>query len=124
MVRDYKEETVYIFFTILTCFVLSVAGSGTMIAEEGAEIYQVVKDKIDESRSEFSHLEEAVVEQMSGKPKKKKKKTANRASSSGVNMGMVGGVAVNLGELPTNYNMDNISDSDSGDDDDSFEMDL
>jgi hypothetical protein len=122
MVRDYEEETVHMFFTILTCFVLSVAGTGTMIAEEGAEIYQVVKDKIDESRSEFSHLEEAVVEQMSGKPKKKKKKTASPASSSGANMGMVGGVAVNLGELPTNYNMDNISDSDS--DDDSFEMDL
>ena len=58
-------------------------------------------------------MEEAVKEQLSGKPKKKKKKkkTAGKKSSSNNNLGLAGGLEVNLDEL--DFNLDDV-DSDSG----------
>jgi hypothetical protein len=94
-------------------------GTGSLIAEEGAAIYEVVKDKLDESRAEFSHLEEAVEEQMSTKPKKRRKKSAGKASSpasSAANMGM----AEYLGGLPDNFNIEDLG----SDSDDSLLLDL
>lgn len=86
-----------------------------MIAEEGAAIYQVVKDKVEECRSEFQHLEEAVQEQMSGKTKKKKKKGCVKplkaASSSG--SARSGGNEEFSNELPENFNLEDLG-SDSG----------
>lgn len=89
-----------------------------MIAEEGAAIYEVVKDKLDESRAEFSHLEEAVEEQMSTKPKKRRKSGGNASSpaSSAANMG----VAEYLGGLPDNFNIEDLG----SDSDDSLLLDL
>jgi hypothetical protein len=89
-----------------------------LIAEEGAAIYEVVKDKLDESRAEFSHLEEAVEEQMSTKPKKRRKNSAGKASpeSSAANMG----VAEYLGGLPDNFNIEDLG----SDSDDSLLLDL
>ena len=54
-------------------------GAGTAIAEEGVQIFEVVKSKVEESRGELADLEEAVQEQMSTKPKKKR--TKSKASS-------------------------------------------
>jgi hypothetical protein len=86
------------------------AGSGTLIAEEGAAIDQVVKDKVEESRGELTHLEEAVEEQMSSKPKKRKKKGSTKASgASSASFGS--GVGDLLGGM--DFNIDDISDSDS-----------
>jgi hypothetical protein len=89
-----------------------------LIAEEGAAIYEVVKDKLDESRAEFSHLEEAVEEQMSTKPKKRRKSGGNASSpaSSAANMG----VAEYLGGLPDNFNIEDLG----SDSDDSLLLDL
>ena len=102
-----------------------------MIAEEGSAIYQLVKDKIEETRGEFTHLEEAVKEQMSGKPKKKKKKTTKSSSSANSptsssspttptppavssTVNTVSGMPINLGELPEDFNIEDInSDSDA-----------
>ena len=92
---------------------LSLCGTGKgWIADEGAAIYQVVKDKIDETRGELTHLEEAVVEQMSEKPKKKKKRgAANKANSSPAS------TAASI-DLPDDFNLDGIDSDDSDDDDD------
>ena len=95
---------------------MAPTGSGSLIAEEGAAIYQMVKGKIEECRAEFAHLEEAVKEQMSGKPKKKKKKGGPGKSSSpspSKSSSMGDGVADYLGSFPENFNIDDI-DSDSG----------
>ena len=77
------------------------AGAGSIIAEEGSAIYQIVEDKINETRGEFTHLEEAVTEQFD-KPMKKKRKRASpkaaRANSPGV--------ADIIGGLPVNFDLD------------------
>lgn len=104
----------------LSCFQLKFismqTGSGTLIAEEGAAIYQVVKEQIDESRAEFTHLEEAVKEQMSGKPKKKRKGSGKSSSpASGNSRGMT-----EFG-LPENFNLEDLASDDS---DDSLLLDL
>ena len=75
-----------------------------MLADEGSAIYQVVKNKIDESRSELSHLEEAVKEQMAT-PKKKKKKGGAKAQSPASSIGAEF-------EIPDDFNLDIDSDSD------------
>lgn len=96
-------------------------GNASPISDEGIAIYEAVKSEISANQSELKTMEEAVKEQLSGKPKKKRKKkglVSKKASStpSGTNMGMVGGVEVNLGDLSQNMTLDDI-DSDS---DDSF----
>jgi hypothetical protein len=104
-----KEKYHFERFILLS---IPTTGSGTLIAEEGSAIYQVVKDTIEESRGEFTHLEEAVKEQMSEKPKKKRRKKASpkaSASSTASNSG----VNDFLGGLPADFNLDDISGSDS-----------
>jgi hypothetical protein len=93
------------------------SGSGTLIAEEGAAIYEVVKEKIEEGRGELTHLEEAVKDQMSGKPKKKRKKkgspkASGASSASGSNTGSAAFSELFQG-LPSDFNIDDISYSDS-----------
>jgi hypothetical protein len=85
-------------------------GKGSHLAEEAAAIYQVVKDKIDETRDELTHLEEAVAEQMSEKPKKKKKRgAANKSNSSPAS------TAEGI-DLPDDFNLEDIDSDDSDDD--------
>jgi hypothetical protein len=96
-------------------------GQASPIAMEAASIYEYVKDQVEASRTELTKLEEEVNEQMNGKPKKKKKTGESKkpgGSGSG-NMARIGGVAVNLGDLPQGMQFDGM-DSDSGDEDDSY----
>jgi hypothetical protein len=69
---------------------------------------------VNASRDELTQLEVAVNEQMSGKPKKKQGGTKKSAVASS-NVGMVGGVQVNLG----NFKFDGMDGIES-DSDDSF----
>jgi hypothetical protein len=90
------------------------SGSGTLIAEEGAAIYEVVKEKIEEGRGELAHLEEAVKEQMSGKPKKKRRKGSPKASGASSAGGSTSAAFSEFFEgMPADFNIDDISDSDS-----------
>ena len=82
------------------------------IAREASAIYDYVRDQVEANRSELSALEEAVQEQMSGKPKKKKKAGSKKLSG---NTASVGGVSVNLGDLPKSMKFDDI-DFDNSDD--------
>ena len=81
-------------------------GSGSLIADEGSAIYQVVKGKIDESRNELSHLEDAVKEQMATPKKKKKKGGGAKAATSPASS-----TAAEF-EIPEDFNLDIDSDSD------------
>ena len=81
-------------------------GTGSLIADESAAIYQVVKGKIDESRNELSHLEEAVKEQMATPKKKKKKGGSAKAATSPASS-----TAAEF-EIPEDFNLDIDSDSD------------
>ena len=84
-------------------------GAGTLIADESAEIYKFAQDKIEENRGEFTHLEEAVKEQMSSKPKKKRKTKAapKAAHGSGFNLGSPGA------DMWDDFNFDDISSDES-----------
>jgi hypothetical protein len=90
-------------------------GSGTLIADEGVAIYEAVREQVEANQTELKGMEEAVKEQLGGKPKKKKKKkkTAGKKGSSDGNTGLVGDVDVNLGDLDFNFS-DVDSDSDDG----------
>lgn len=96
------------------------SGSGSIIADEGVAIYEVVREQVEANQSELKSMEEAVKEQLSGKPKKKKKKkksTSKKGSASSYDAGtteLVGGVEVNLGEIDFEFD-DMGSDSDGGD---------
>lgn len=57
-------------------------GEGNTISQEAIAIYEFVKDTIDAQRTELEDLEAAVEDQMTTKPKKKRKKSAGRSSSS------------------------------------------
>lgn len=90
-------------------------GLGTIIADEGVAMYEAVKEQIAATQSELKAMEEAVTEQLSGKPKKKKKKkkAAAKKGASGDGATMVGGVAVNIGDI-ADFKFDGLgSDSDN-----------
>jgi hypothetical protein len=109
MVRD---------FELMKTNAIKFNGQASPITQEAIAIFDYVRDQIEASRDEFASLEVAVQEQMSGKPKKKKKQAGTKKSSAASgNVGMVGGVQVNLGDFKfEGMSMDGI-DSDS---DDSF----
>lgn len=102
-------------FELMKTNAIKFNGQASPITQEAIAIFEYVRDQIESSRSEFLQLEVDVQEQMSGKPKKKKKLGTKKSSASSSNIGMVGGVQVNLGNLKFD-GMDAI-DSDS---DDSF----
>jgi len=85
------------------------------IAQEANAIYDYVKDQVEASRPELAALEEAVQEQLSGKPKKKKKAGSKKSSGLRGKTASVGGVSVDLGDLPMSMEFDGF-DFDSGDD--------
>lgn len=84
-------------------------GMGTLIAEESSMIYKIVQDKIEESRGEFSHLEEAVKEQLSSKPKKKKRTKSPKAAADAMGFGM-GSPGSSMWD---DFNIDDISSDES-----------
>lgn len=57
-------------------------GETNTISQEAIAIYEFVKDTIDSQRSELEDLEAAVEDQMTTKPKKKRKKSAGAKFSS------------------------------------------
>jgi hypothetical protein len=91
-------------------------GEGSQIAQEAVAIYDFVRDQVDSSRQELSALEEAVEDQMSGKPKSKKRKKAG-SKSKPATTASIGGVSINLGDLSSSMHFTG-ADSDS---DESFE---
>lgn len=91
-------------------------GPESQIALEAVAIYNFVKDQVEASRKELAALEEAVSDIMDGKPKKKKSKTTGKNKKKpgrGTKAG-TSGFAVNLGDLPAQFNT---AGSDSGSDD-------
>lgn len=101
---EYRTAEIFLKdFQLMKSNAIKFNGIGTLIADEACTIYQVVKDKIDESRGELTHLEEAVEEQMNSKPKKKRrnKSSPKNSGDSGYNMGA---------GMWDNFNIDDISD--------------
>ena len=94
---------------IAKTYISLATGMGTLIAEESSMIYKVVQDKIEESRGEFTHLEEAVKEQLSSKPKKKKRTKSPKAAadSGGFSMASPGS------NMWDDFNIDDISSDES-----------
>eukprot|EP00934_Nitzschia_sp_Nitz4_P004104 Nitzschia sp. Nitz4//scaffold390_size11914//842//8150//NITZ4_009014-RA/size11914-snap-gene-0.14-mRNA-1//-1//CDS//3329550186//4094//frame0 len=109
-IQKYEYRTADAFlkdFELMKSNAIKFNGAGTLIAEEGCAIYDIVKEKVAESRAELTHLEEAVQEQMSGKPKKKKKKGSPKSASTNVGFSVD---AAGLDDI--DFNLDDI-DSDS-----------
>jgi hypothetical protein len=105
MVRD---------FELMKSNAIKFNGQASPITQEAISIFDYVQDQVNASRDELTQLEVAVNEQMSGKPKKKQGGTKKSAVASS-NVGMVGGVQVNLG----NFKFDGMDGIES-DSDDSF----
>jgi hypothetical protein len=106
MVRD---------FELMKSNAIKFNGQANPISQEAVSIHDFVRDQVESKRAELSALEEAVSEQMSTKPKKKRKtgttkKSANAASGT---VASVGGVSVNLGDVSHFDGIDSDSDSDS-----------
>jgi hypothetical protein len=108
-IEKYEYRTADAFlkdFELMKSNAIKFNGLGAIISEEGSAIYQIVKDKVEESRAELTHLEEAVHEQMSGKPKKRRKKGSPKGSG-----GDYAGSGSEIMDFDLNF--DGISDSDS-----------
>ncbi len=111
-IQKYEYRTADAFlkdFDLMKSNAIKFNGAGALISEEAIAIYQIVKDKVDESRAELTHLEEAVQEQMSGKPKKRK----NKGSSKGGGTPGSGFAGSGSEIMDLDFNFDGISDSDS-----------
>lgn len=90
-------------FELMKSNAIKFNGLNTLLAAEAIEIYNVVNRLLESNQAELSHLEEAVEDQMSGKPKKKKKITSMKGSGGDMDSigGMFSGTAadLNLDEL-------------------------
>lgn len=62
-------------------------GELSPISAEAKEIYEFVKSTIDQNRDEFNQMEQAVVDQLSGKKKSSKKKSASTSSATSSSAG-------------------------------------
>ncbi|GKZ00022.1 hypothetical protein MPSEU_000955600 [Mayamaea pseudoterrestris] len=86
-------------------------GPADVIAVEAAAIFEFVRDQIESQRAELSELEEAVKEQMEGKPKKKRKKNEDKKSKASYgNAARVSGFDVMLGDVSHFHGGDSDSD--------------
>lgn len=105
-------------FDLMRANAIKFNGNGSALGNEGGEIYEYVKARIEEHRSELDNLTIAVEDHLNGKKKKRNKKTLSPVSnhSSGTNV-VVDGVAVHLGDLDKEFEEMEGGDSDS---DDSF----
>jgi hypothetical protein len=103
-------------FELMKSNAIKFNGQTNSIALEAIAIYDFVKDQVEACRSELSTLEEAVKEQMSGKPKKKGKvgSTKKASGSSAGNVVQVDGLDVDLGDYTQEMNM-SVSGDDSSD---------
>ena len=110
-IQKYEYRTADAFlkdFELMKSNAIKFNGVGAIISEEGSAIYQIVKERVEENRAELTHLEEAVHEQMSGKPSKRKKKGSPKGGAS------AGGFAGSGSEIMDfDWNFDGLSDSDS-----------
>jgi hypothetical protein len=89
---------------------------------EGVAIYEAVKEQCDANQTELKSMEEAVKEQLGGKPKKKKKKkklTGKKAKAEAAAAAveeaaaaLVGGAEVNIGDL--DFKFDDIGSDSEG----------
>uniref|UniRef100_A0A7S2VAW6 Bromo domain-containing protein n=1 Tax=Entomoneis paludosa TaxID=265537 RepID=A0A7S2VAW6_9STRA len=118
-IKRYEYRTVdqlYEDFQLMKSNAIKFNGEGNQIAQEAIAIYEFVGDQIQASRSELSKLEAAVDDQMSTKPKKKRKGAAGKKKKGSNSMGMdiAPGVPINLGDI------EQFNDSDSGEEDDDF----
>jgi hypothetical protein len=106
-------------FELMKSNAVKFNGAANPIALEAVAIYDFVKNQIEASRNEFTPLEDAVDQIMSGKPKKKRQK-AGKNNSGSRNMASVGGVSFDLGDLSSSIHLD--GGSDDSDSDDSFDL--
>ncbi|KAL3943904.1 MAG: hypothetical protein SGBAC_002021 [Bacillariaceae sp.] len=89
-IKNYEYRTTEGFlkdFQLMRANAIKFNGAGTAIAEEGVQIFEMVKTKVEESRGELADLEEAVQEQMSTKPTKKQKKAKSKTKSKAMSPG-------------------------------------
>jgi hypothetical protein len=93
-------------FQLMRSNAIKFNGAGTMIADEGVQIFQVVMEKIELERGELTHLEEQVQEQMSSKPKKRRKTKASAKSGGGSSRAF----DMSSADVWANVNFDDISD--------------
>mmetsp|Transcript_17160 Transcript_17160/g.41757 ORF Transcript_17160/g.41757 Transcript_17160/m.41757 type:complete len:1420 (+) Transcript_17160:199-4458(+) len=107
-IKNYEYRTTEGFlkdFQLMRANAIKFNGAGTAIAEEGVQIFDIVKTRIEESRGELADLEEAVQEQLSTKPKKKKTKTKVKAMSPAE-----AAMAAASGDTWADIDFDNLSD--------------
>jgi len=107
-IKNYEYRTTEGFlkdFQLMRANAIKFNGAGTAIAEEGVQIFDIVKSRIEESRGELADLEEAVQEQLSTKPKKKKTKTKVKAMSPAE-----AAMAAASGDTWADIDFDNLSD--------------
>jgi hypothetical protein len=78
-------------------------GPASPIASEATVIYEYIRDQIESHRAELAELEEAVKEQMDGKPKKKKKAGDGKKTKASGTTASFGGVNINLGDLSSHF---------------------
>eukprot|EP00536_Pseudo-nitzschia_multiseries_P002842 jgi/Psemu1/322735/estExt_fgenesh1_pg.C_390042 len=86
-------------FELVKTNAIKFNGASALLAEEAIAIYDMVKNLIDESRAELSLLEEAVADQMSTQPNKKKttrKKSATATTVSSGDGGVLAGLSGNI----------------------------
>ena len=85
-------------------------GPASPIAAEAVAIYDFVRDQVESHRADLMDLEEAVKEQMEGKPKKKRKSNDEKKSIKSTTA-TFGGVNINLGDLSSHlHGVDSDSD--------------
>jgi transcription initiation factor TFIID subunit 1 len=105
-IQKYEYRTADSFlkdFELMKSNAIKFNGPGAIISEEAATIYDQVKEKVEESRAELTHLEEAVDEQLNTKPKKRRKKGSPKGSGGGFGSDI----------MDIDFNFDGMSDSDS-----------
>ena len=105
-IQKYEYRTADSFlkdFELMKSNAIKFNGPGTIISDEAATIYDQVREKVEESRAELTHLEEAVDEQLNTKPTKRRKKGSPKGSGRGFGSDI----------LDMDINFDGMSDSDS-----------
>jgi len=122
-VQKYEYRTADAFlkdFELMKSNAIKFNGPGASISEEAATIYDQVRENIESSRAELSHLEEAVDEQLNTKPKKRRKGSSPKGGGGGgggslLGSGSSGGGVLGHGTdtMDIDLNLDEMSDSDS-----------
>lgn len=113
---EYRSASAFVRdFELMKMNAIKFNGEGSPIAQEATAIHTLVKNMVDTNREELAKLEDSVDELMSGASKKAKKQKRSGNTTT------VGGVSVNLGDLPKGLAF---GDSDSGEEDGTFTIDF